>query len=108
MSKIPSRTVTVSFDPTIVERSKLRDDAKVAVDDGSAPPYQLAIKQIVTQYEADTEAGLTDAQAAERLQRYGPNELQDGEGVSWVRVLVSQIGMVVCCLRGIALTDILI
>ena len=47
-------------------------------------------------------------EAAERLQRYGPNELQDGEGVSWVRVLVSQIGMVVCCFRGIALTDILI
>ena len=108
MSKIPSRTVTVSFDPTIVDRSKLRDGAKIAVDDDPTPPYQLAIGQIVTQHEADTEAGLTDAQAAEHLQRCGPNELQDGEGMSWVRVLVSQIGMVVCCLRGIALTDILI
>ncbi|KAI1792005.1 Na(+)/Li(+)-exporting P-type ATPase [Ganoderma leucocontextum] len=91
MAKIPSRIATVSLDPTLVNHPRHRDSAETPTDHGPTPPYQLTIEQVAAQYEADTEAGLTDAQAAERLQRYGPNELQGGEGVSWVRVLVSQI-----------------
>ena len=95
MSKIPSRTATVSLDPTLVDHSARQDDGKVVVaaDRAPTPPYQLSIEQVASQYEADTEGGLTDSQATERLQRYGLNELQGGEGVSWVRVLVSQIGL---------------
>ncbi|PIL31051.1 hypothetical protein GSI_05747 [Ganoderma sinense ZZ0214-1] len=65
MSTIPSRTVTVSLDPILVEQSRSQDDEKVTTDQAATPPYQLSIDQVVAQYEADTEAGLTDA--AERV-----------------------------------------
>ncbi len=103
MAKIPTRAVTVSLDPTLVDHTGHQDNGKV--DQGPTPPYQLTIEQVAVQYEADTEAGLTDAQAAERLQRYGSNELQGGEGVSWVRVLVSQIGRFARWLAEILTTD---
>ena len=90
MPVLPPRTATVSTDPTLVNHLSSKPEAPV--DAGPTPPYQLTVEQVATEYEVDREAGLTDSQAQERLQRYGPNELEGGDGVSWVRVLLAQVG----------------
>jgi Na+-exporting ATPase len=57
-----------------------------------APAHTFSSADFARLMDVDVESGLSDAQAQERLQRYGANELEGGEGVSWVSVLVSQIG----------------
>ncbi len=93
MPGLPPRTATVSADPTLVNHlGHLQTETDSATDAGFRPPYQLTADQVATEYEVDPQVGLTDSQAQERLQRYGPNELEGGEGVSWVRVLLAQVG----------------
>ncbi|KAL4960409.1 cation-translocating P-type ATPase [Aspergillus stella-maris] len=50
-------------------------------------PYEVVLKELGTR----TDEGLTKAQAADRLQQYGPNKLDEGEGVSVVKILVRQV-----------------
>ena len=94
MPSIPSRTATLSTDPTLIGHpghiaEKNNSQGSVC---GSTPPYQLSVGAVATEYDVDTEAGLDDDQARDRLQRLGPNVLEGGEGVSWARVLISQLG----------------
>ncbi|KAH9930427.1 sodium transport ATPase [Epithele typhae] len=94
MPEIPPRAITVSADPTLVDSSgniSHRKGNDNSSDTGAPPPYQLSAQQVASELEVDIESGLEDAHAQERLQRYGTNELAGGDGVSWVRVLVSQI-----------------
>ena len=98
MPNIPPRTATLSTDPTLVNHAGRIGEKAEASEGGPLPlpPYQQTAEQVATELEVDVGAGLTDEQALERLQRYGPNELEGGDGVSWVRVLVSQIGASLC------------
>ena len=93
MPNIPPRSATLSQDRTLVNHpGHLADKSDSLLQEGPPPPYRLTADQVAAEYEVDIAAGLTDAQAQERLQRYGSNELEGGDGVSWLRVLVGQIG----------------
>lgn len=97
MPNIPPRSATLSTERTLVNHpGHLTEKGATTQDDGPGHPYQLTADQVATQYEVDITAGLTNDRAQERLQRYGPNELEGGDGVSWVRVLISQIGASCC------------
>ncbi|KAL4885491.1 hypothetical protein BJY04DRAFT_134785 [Aspergillus karnatakaensis] len=50
-------------------------------------PYEVVLKEIGTKIDE----GLTKDEAARRLQQYGPNKLDEGEGVSVVKILVRQV-----------------
>ncbi|KAL4946627.1 hypothetical protein BDV06DRAFT_208540 [Aspergillus oleicola] len=50
-------------------------------------PYEVVLKELGTR----TDEGLTKTEAADRLQQYGPNKLDEGEGVSVVKILVRQV-----------------
>jgi Na+-exporting ATPase len=50
-------------------------------------PFEVVIRELGTQLDE----GLTRAEAARRLQTYGPNKLEEGERVSVVKILVRQI-----------------
>lgn len=53
--------------------------------------HALELNDLVRQLEADTENGLTKADAASRVQQYGRNELDDGPGVQPIKILISQV-----------------
>ncbi|EED14448.1 sodium P-type ATPase, putative [Talaromyces stipitatus ATCC 10500] len=50
-------------------------------------PYEAVIKELNTSLDE----GLTPDEASYRLQQYGPNKLDEGEGVSVVNILVRQV-----------------
>lgn len=57
----------------------------------SAPAHGLTVDQTVNELKTDASSGLDDAEAKRRLADYGPNELEEGEGVSVTRILIAQV-----------------
>jgi hypothetical protein len=51
----------------------------------------LIIDQIASEIGANLIDGLSAAEAQARLDTYGPNELDDGPGVSPVKILIRQV-----------------
>ena len=54
-------------------------------------PHSLTIDQAAQAIGANLSDGLTSSEAESRLQKYGRNELDDGPGVSPVKILVRQV-----------------
>ncbi|KAJ6104265.1 ATPase P-type K/Mg/Cd/Cu/Zn/Na/Ca/Na/H-transporter, partial [Penicillium sp. IBT 18751x] len=50
-------------------------------------PYEAVIKELTT----GIDEGLNPDEASRRLQQYGPNKLDEGEGVSVVKILIRQV-----------------
>jgi P-type Na+/K+ transporter len=57
----------------------------------SALPHALSVDQFMSEVCTHPELGLTAADAEMRLQKFGPNEIDQGEGVSATKILVRQI-----------------
>lgn len=53
--------------------------------------FLLSPAETANRVSTSVDDGLTANEAASRLQRDGPNELQGGGGVSWWSILVGQI-----------------
>lgn len=54
-------------------------------------PWTLSIQAAAAAYKTDLNNGLTDAEVKSRLAEYGLNQLDQGEGVSLVKVVLSQV-----------------
>jgi Na+-exporting ATPase len=59
-------------------------------------PYEVVLKELRTQIDD----GLTPDEAARRLQTYGPNKLEEGEGVSVAKILVRQVANAMMLVKG--------
>ncbi|BCS21071.1 cation-translocating P-type ATPase [Aspergillus puulaauensis] len=57
----------------------------------SLPAYSLPYELVLQELGTRTDEGLTKDEAARRLQQYGPNKLDEGEGVSLLKILVRQV-----------------
>ncbi|KAL4773860.1 hypothetical protein BDW60DRAFT_182981 [Aspergillus nidulans var. acristatus] len=57
----------------------------------SQPAYCLPFDVVLKELGTKVDEGLTKDEAARRLQQYGPNQLDEGEGVSVVKILVRQV-----------------
>ncbi|RDW81309.1 cation-translocating P-type ATPase [Aspergillus mulundensis] len=57
----------------------------------SLPAYCLPFDDVLRELGTNVDEGLTKDEAARRLQQYGPNQLDEGEGVSVVKILVRQV-----------------
>jgi Na+-exporting ATPase len=57
----------------------------------SQPPHALRYGDVLRELAVDPDEGLTLEEAKRRLQQYGPNELEGGEGVSMVKIVIRQI-----------------
>lgn len=62
-----------------------------AMEPISGLPHTLSVDECVQQIGANTADGLTSQEAESRLQKYGPNELDDGPGVQPVKILIRQV-----------------
>ncbi|KAB8072501.1 hypothetical protein BDV29DRAFT_177305 [Aspergillus leporis] len=57
----------------------------------SQPAHTLPYIEVVKELGARVEEGLSNEEASQRLQQYGPNKLDEGEGVSVIKILVRQV-----------------
>ena len=57
----------------------------------SQPAHSLRYEDVLRELSVDPDEGLTTADAKKRLEQYGPNELEGGEGVSIVKIVIRQI-----------------
>lgn len=57
----------------------------------SRPAHALSFRQVVNELSADTLNGLSETEAKARLDRYGPNELGETEGVQPIKIIIAQI-----------------
>lgn len=54
-------------------------------------PWTLTIQQAAASFQSDIQNGLNDTQVKQKLEQYGLNQLDQGEGVSIIGVLISQV-----------------
>lgn len=59
-------------------------------------PYEAVIKELSTALDE----GLAPEEASRRLQQYGPNKLDEGEGVSVIKILVRQVANAMMLVRA--------
>lgn len=65
-----------------------------AVSGGSPlhqPAHTLTSEAVIKELSTRIDDGLTPDEASHRLQQYGPNKLDEGEGVSILKILVRQV-----------------
>ncbi|KAJ5201657.1 ATPase P-type K/Mg/Cd/Cu/Zn/Na/Ca/Na/H-transporter [Penicillium cinerascens] len=72
-------------------------DEKPAADLGSGgsplsqPAHTLPYEAVLKELTTGLDEGLAPDEASRRLQQYGPNKLDEGEGVSVVKILIRQV-----------------
>lgn len=57
----------------------------------SKPAHALALEAVIQELQADDDAGLTPADAKDRLDVYGTNDLGEGGGVQPAKILLRQV-----------------
>lgn len=57
----------------------------------SQPAHALTYEAVISELQADDHSGLSPADAKERLQQYGQNDLGEGAGVQPIKILIRQI-----------------
>ena len=57
----------------------------------SKPPHCLSYTAVLEQLSTDADDGLANAEARSRLETYGHNRLEEGEGLSIGKILLRQI-----------------
>ncbi|CAG7987665.1 unnamed protein product [Penicillium salamii] len=57
----------------------------------SQPAHMLTYEDAIKQLTTELDDGLPPDEARRRLQQYGPNQLDEGEGVSLVKIFVRQV-----------------
>lgn len=54
-------------------------------------PHELSYEELAKEIGADTADGLSAQEASARLAKYGKNELDGGQGVSPIKILLRQV-----------------
>ncbi|KAA8643753.1 cation-translocating P-type ATPase [Aspergillus tanneri] len=57
----------------------------------SQPAHSLHFETVIHELSVSSDEGLTSAEVKKRLDQYGPNELEGGEGVSMIKIVIRQI-----------------
>lgn len=66
----------------------------------SQPAHTLSPEDACRELSVDPEEGLFSNEAKARLEKYGLNELQGGEGVSMVKIVIRQIANAMMLVRA--------
>lgn len=66
----------------------------------SQPAHTLPFEAVLRELRTQIDDGLTPDEAARRLQTYGPNKLEEGEGVSIAKILVRQVANAMMLVKG--------
>jgi magnesium-transporting ATPase (P-type) len=66
----------------------------------SQPAHSLSYEAVIKELGTELDEGLSPGEATRRLDQYGPNKLDEGEGVSVVKILVRQVANAMMLVRG--------
>jgi magnesium-transporting ATPase (P-type) len=55
------------------------------------PAHALSFDQVVQELKTDTLSGLTEAEAKQRFETFGNNDLGDAEGVQPLKIIIAQV-----------------
>lgn len=64
------------------------------------PAHTLTYEAVIKELGTRLDDGLTPDEASLRLQQYGPNKLDEGEGVSVLKILVRQVANAMMLVKG--------
>ncbi|KAF9579014.1 hypothetical protein BGW38_004913, partial [Lunasporangiospora selenospora] len=70
---------------------KSKKDQTVTTVEEETPYHSMSIEEVSALLSTSVLEGLNSQDAAERLKKYGPNELQGNSGVKWYKVLWHQV-----------------
>ncbi|KAJ5161025.1 ATPase P-type K/Mg/Cd/Cu/Zn/Na/Ca/Na/H-transporter [Penicillium capsulatum] len=73
------------------EKHDIDPDSRSGGSPLSQPAHSLTYEAVIKELDTRLDEGLTSDEASRRLQQYGPNKLDEGEGVSVVKILVRQV-----------------
>lgn len=65
-------------------------------------PWSESAEEVLERFGVSEDTGLTDYQASQRLEEYGPNKLQTSSERSWVSILVAQFKSLLVLLLAVA------
>ncbi|KAJ5100551.1 hypothetical protein N7456_006603 [Penicillium angulare] len=57
----------------------------------SNPPHYLTYEAVISELGTNSEDGLTATEAKQRIEKYGENMLEGGEGVSFAKIIIRQV-----------------
>ncbi|KAJ5657572.1 uncharacterized protein N7484_001221 [Penicillium longicatenatum] len=57
----------------------------------SSPPHNLTFEDVINELGTNSDDGLTTENVKQRLEKYGQNMLEGGEGVSFAKIIIRQI-----------------
>lgn len=66
----------------------------------SRPAHSLPYDEVLSELQTKLDDGLTTEEAKARLEKYGPNKLDEGEGISMVKILVRQVANAMMLVKG--------
>ncbi|RMJ24713.1 P-type ATPase [Aspergillus sp. HF37] len=64
------------------------------------PAHSLTPEAVLSELQTGLEDGLTNNEAKARLEKYGPNKLDEGEGISMIKILVGQVANAMMLVKG--------
>lgn len=67
----------------------------------SHPAHSLPYEAVIKELNTALDDGLTPDEASRRLRQYGPNKLDEGEGVSVLKILVRQVANAMMLVRDL-------
>lgn len=73
------------------EKHDTDPDARSGGSPLSQPAHSLTYEAVIKALNTRLDEGLALDEASHRLQKYGPNKLDEGEGLSVVKILVRQV-----------------
>lgn len=65
----------------------------------SQPAYCLSFEDVLKELSTNSDEGLSSSEAKRRLEEHGPNELEGGESVSFVKIVIRQIANAMMLVR---------
>lgn len=81
------------------EKHSIAPDIGSGASPLSQPAHTLPWEAVIKELTTGLDEGLTPDEASRRLQQYGPNKLDEGEGVSVVKILVRQVANAMMLVR---------
>jgi hypothetical protein len=66
----------------------------------SQPAHTLPCDVVISELGTRLDEGLSNDEAKHRLQQYGQNKLDDGEGVSILKILIRQVANAMMLVKG--------
>lgn len=82
------------------EKQNITPDSGSGGSPLTQPAHTQTYEAVIKELSTGLDEGLAPDEASRRLQQYGPNKLDEGEGVSLVKIFVRQVANAMMLVSG--------